>query len=78
MPTLAMSQQQADAVAAVGDFSTKLLTILKGPVTKIVGAIILLAGTGGLLQGRHRMAICCGAAFLILLFLPMLLEKVGN
>ena len=78
MPGLALAQQaQDDPMSAVSDFSTQMIAILKGPIAKILAAIILLAGVGGLLRGRHRLAVSCGVAFVILLFLPMLLEKVG-
>ena len=77
MPGLALAQSQGDPMSAVSDFSTQMIDILKGPIAKILAAIILLAGVGGLLRGRHRLAISCGIAFTILLFLPMLLEKVG-
>ena len=78
MPGLALAQQaQGDPMSAVSDFSTQMIAILKGPIAKILAAIILLAGVGGLLRGRHRLAVSCGVAFVILLFLPMLLEKVG-
>ena len=76
MPGLALAQSQGDPMSVVSDFSTQMIAILKGPIAKILAAIILLAGVGGLLRGRHRLAISCGVAFIILLFLPILLERV--
>lgn len=60
------------------EFSQKALTILKGPIAKLLGAVILLAGVASLLRGRHKIAISCAVAFVMLLFLPMLLDKVAT
>lgn len=60
----------------VNDFSTRSIEMLKGPVAKLLGAVILLAGVASLLRGRHKMAICCGIAFVMLLFLPILLGRL--
>ncbi len=78
VPGLALAQAQGDPGSVVSDFSTKMITILKGPITRILAALVLLAGVGGLLRGRHQLALSCGAAFVILLFLPILLEQVAN
>ena len=67
-----------DPLSVVADFSTQMIAILKGPIAKILAAFILLAGVGGLLRGRHKLALSCGAAFVILLFLPILLEQVAR
>ena len=65
-----------DPVAVVSDFSMQMIAILKGPIAKILAALILLAGVAGLLRGRHKLALSCGAAFVILLFLPILLGRI--
>ena len=78
LPGLALAQAQGDPVSVVSDFSKQAIDILKGPIAKILAAIVLLAGVGGLLRGRHKLALSCGAAFIILLFLPILLEQVAN
>ncbi len=78
VPGLALAQAQGDPMSVVSDFSTQAIAILKGPIAKILAALILLAGVGGLLRGRHQLAISCGAAFVILLFLPLLLEQVAK
>ena len=78
VPGLALAQAQGDPMSVVSDFSKQAIDILKGPIAKILAALILLAGVGGLLRGRHQLAISCGAAFVILLFLPILLEQVAN
>ncbi|MBI3315088.1 MAG: hypothetical protein HYZ86_04040 [Candidatus Omnitrophica bacterium] len=79
LPGLALAQAQGgDPVSVVSDFSTQAIAILKGPIAKTLAALVLLAGVGGLLRGRHKLALSCGAAFVILLFLPILLEQVAN
>ncbi|MBI3602718.1 MAG: hypothetical protein HY209_07500 [Candidatus Omnitrophica bacterium] len=65
-----------DPMATTTDFSTKMIDIIKGPVLKLSAAVVLLVGAVGLLRGRHRLAISCGLAFLLLLFLPILLSHV--
>ncbi len=62
----------------VGSFSTRMVDILKGPIVKILGALILLAGVASLLRGRHKTALSCAVAFVILLFLPFLLEQLAG
>ncbi len=76
LPGLALAQ--GDPMSVVSDFSTQMIAILKGPIAKVLAALILLAGVGGLLRGRHKLALSCGAAFVILLFLPILLEQVAK
>ncbi len=71
----AASSTSADDPQKVSeDFSTRVLTIVQGPVLKVLAAIVLLVGVAGLLRGRHQLAISCGLAFLLLLFLPILLD----
>ena len=66
IPGLALAQQQStgDPLAVTSEFSTKMVDILKGPIAKILAALVLLAGIAGLLRGRHKLALSCGAAFL--------------
>src|SRR5258706_235095 len=66
----------ADPLEATNDFSEKVLSIVQGPLLKIMAAVVLMVGVAGLLRGKHKLAISCGAAFLLLLFLPILLGKV--
>ena len=78
LPGLALAQAQGDPMSVVSDFSKQAIDILKGPIAKILAALVLLAGVGGLLRGRHKLALSCGASFFIFLFLPILLEQVAN
>jgi len=64
------SQQQQ----VVGDFATFIINILTGPVSKILGAILLIAGVIALLNGKQGVAIACGFGFMILMFIPKILE----
>ena len=61
-----------DPKAVVDNYSTKMIEILKGPIAKVLAVIILLACVGALLRGRHKLAISCGIAFIVLLFIQML------
>ncbi len=74
-----MSKVMADdPLGVANDFSTQSINILKGPIAKILGAVILLTGVASLLRGRHKLALSCAVAFIMLLFLPMLLTKVAT
>jgi len=58
----------------VGDFATFIINILTGPVSKILGAVLLIGGVIALLNGKQGMAIACGFGFMILMFIPKILE----
>ena len=64
------SQQQQ----VVGDFANFIINILTGPVSKILGAVLLIAGVVALLNGKQGVAIACGFGFMILMFIPKILE----
>ena len=70
--------QAEDPEQVVSQNADKIITILKGPVSKLLAAIILLAGVAGLLRGRHKIALSCGVAFVVLLFLPIILQQVAG
>ena len=70
--------QSTDPLQVSQDFSQRMVQIFQGPISKILAAIVLLAGVGGLLRGRHKIAISCAAAFILILFLPILLQQVGG
>ena len=61
-----------EPMTVVTDYSTQMLTILKGPIAKILSAVVLLGGVGGLLRGRHKLAVSCAVGFVVLLFLQTL------
>lgn len=61
-----------DPQAVVENYSSQMITILKGPIAKVLSFIILLACAGALLRGRHGLAISCGLAFIVLLFLQVI------
>jgi len=58
----------------VSDFATFVINILTGPVSKILGAILLIGGVVALLNGKQGVAIACGFGFMILMFIPKILE----
>jgi type IV secretory pathway VirB2 component (pilin) len=61
-----------DPKGVVDNYSTQMIAILKGPIAKVLSFIILLACVGALLRGRHKLAISCGMAFIVLLFLQVI------
>ena len=58
----------------VGDFANFIVNILTGPVSKILGALLLIGGVMALLNGKQSVAIACGFGFMILMFVPKILE----
>ena len=64
------SQQQQ----VVSDFATFIINILTGPVSKILGAMLLIGGVVALLNGKQGVAIACGFGFMILMFIPNILS----
>jgi len=62
----------------VGDFATFIINILTGPVSKILGTILLIAGVVALLNGKQGIALACGFGFMILMFIPKILEGLFN
>jgi hypothetical protein len=60
----------------VSDFATFIINILTGPVSKILGAILLIGGVIALLNGKQGIAIACGFGFLILMFIPKILQSL--
>lgn len=72
----AASGSTDDPLNAADDFSKKVLDIVQGPVLKMLAAVVLLVGIAGLLRGRYKLALSCAMAFLLILFLPILLGKV--
>ena len=60
----------------VSDFATFIINILTGPVSKILGAVLLIGGVIALLNGKQGVAIACGFGFMILMFIPKILESL--
>ena len=67
-----------DVVTATNSLADKMLEIFKGPLVKILAGVVLFVGVGGLLRGRHQVAVSCGIAFVLLLFLPIILQYFGG
>lgn len=58
----------------VSDFATFIINILTGPVSKILSAVLLIGGVVALLNGKQGVAIACGFGFMILMFVPKILQ----
>lgn len=66
----ALAQQSTkDPVTIVEENANKGLDIIKGPIAKFGGAVVLLGGVAGLLRGHYQLAISCAAAYAALMFL---------
>ena len=65
-----------DPLEVSNQFSEKVISIVKGPVLKVLAAVVLLVGVASLLRGRHKLALSCGVAFVLILFLPILLGHI--
>ncbi len=68
-----------DAVqqAATSQFNSGadwIISMITGPIGKIVGAVFLLAAVGQLIKKEVIAALLCGIAFLILVFMPQILS----
>ena len=53
------------------DFWTKMLT---GPVSKIIAILLLVAAVLALFKGQPAAAIMCGVGFLVLMFIPRMIQ----
>ena len=69
---ISTSQEQQ----VVNDFATFIINILTGPVSKILGAILLIGGVAALLNGKHGIALACGFGFMVLMFIPKILQNL--
>ncbi len=68
----AQSSGSDDPKAVVESYSNQLIIIFKGPIAKALSFVILLACVSALLSGKHRLAISCGIAFIVLLFIQVI------
>jgi len=73
-PFVYASIDTGQAQQVVGDFANFIINILTGPVSKILGAMLLIGGVIALLNGKQGVAIACGFGFMILMFIPKILE----
>ncbi len=77
-PFLYAEISTAQEQQVVGDFATFIINILTGPISKILGATLLIAGVIALLNGKQGIALACGFGFMILMFIPKILEGLFN
>jgi len=76
VPFVFATVSTTDEQQVVSDFATFIINILTGPVSKILGAILLIGGVIALLNGKQGVAIACGFGFMILMFIPKILENL--
>ena len=72
----AQDATQTAATTAFNNNSTWIISMVTGPICKVVGAFFLFAGIGKLIKQEVMGALMCGVAFLILVLMPQLLAMV--
>lgn len=73
-PFVLAQADTAQEQQVVRDFADFVINILTGPVSKILGAVLLIGGVLALLNGKQGVAIACGFGFMILMFIPKILQ----
>ena len=69
----AQDATQTAATTAFNNNSTWIISMVTGPICKVVGAFFLFAGIGKLIKQEVMGALMCGVAFLILVLMPQIL-----
>jgi type IV secretory pathway VirB2 component (pilin) len=69
----AQDATQTAATTAFNNNATWIISMVTGPVCKVVGAFFLFAGIGKLMKQEVMGALMCGVAFLILVLMPQIL-----
>lgn len=69
----AQDATQTAATTAFNNNSTWIISMVTGPICKVVGAFFLFAGIGKLMKQEVMGALMCGIAFLILVLMPQIL-----
>ena len=70
----AQDATQTAATTAFNNNSTWIISMVTGPICKVVGAFFLFAGIGKLMKQEVMGALMCGVAFLILVLMPQILS----
>jgi len=68
--------QDATQQAATTQFNSGadwIISMITGPICKVIGAVFLFVALGNLLKKEIVAALLCGIAFLILIFMPQIL-----
>ncbi len=69
----AQDATQTAATTAFNSNATWIISMVTGPICKVVGAFFLFAGIGKLMKQEVMGALMCGVAFLILVLMPQIL-----
>ena len=70
--------QDATLTAVTNNFNTgadNIISIICGPIGKVLAVVILLIGIGKLLKQELIWALVCGVAFMLLAFLPTIIAN---
>ena len=70
----AQDAAQTTATTAFNNNANWIISMVTGPVCKVVGAFFLFAGIGKLMKQEVLGALMCGVAFLILVLMPQILN----
>lgn len=70
----AQDAAQTTATTSFNNNASWIISIVTGPVCKVVGVFVLFAGLGKLAKQEVIAALLCGVAFLILVLLPQILS----
>lgn len=70
----AQDAAQTSATTSFNNNANWIISMVTGPVCKVVGAFFLFAGIGKLMKQEVLGALMCGIAFLILVLMPQILS----
>ena len=69
----AQDATQTAATTSFNNNATWIISMITGPICKVVGAFFLFAGIGKLMKQEIMGALMCGVAFLRLILMPQIL-----
>ncbi len=81
MATLVLAQEsgmEAETKTQFDNLSQFIVTVMTGPVAKIIALILLLVGIWKIINRDYGTAVGCVIALLALVFLPQILGVFGN
>lgn len=75
---LAQSSMQEETKSQFTDLSKFMVTIISGPVAKIIALILLIVGIWKIINRDYGTAVGCILALLVLVFLPQIVSVFGR
>ena len=69
----AQDATQTAATTAFNNNSDWMISVITGPICKVIAAFFLLAGIGKLMKQELLGALGCGVAFMVLVLMPQIL-----